>query len=183
LPKTTQKEKAKWVDPLTPRDMDKILAAVRKYRFKRRPARHPERDQCLLSLMYCHGLRVSEARDMKISDVDVDQKQLKVNRKKNGIDGTYPLHRREWKLMEDWLRIRMTKAPGVDALFVSQKNAKLSYPMVWILVKRYAEAAGLQSCETDAKGRNRFKVHCHTLRHSAGNKTINRGVDMRQVQA
>jgi integrase len=47
---------------LTGREVEKLLAAVK-------GARHEARDQCLILLMFRHGLRVSEAVGLKILDV------------------------------------------------------------------------------------------------------------------
>jgi integrase len=47
---------------LTGPEVEKLLAAVK-------GARHEARDQCLILLMFRHGLRVSEAVGLKILDV------------------------------------------------------------------------------------------------------------------
>ena len=48
---------------LTQTEIDQLLAATKT------ASRNPERDYCLLLLMFRHGLRVSEACSLKLSDM------------------------------------------------------------------------------------------------------------------
>ena len=50
---------------LTGLEVDKLLAAVK-------GARHEARDRCLILLLFRHGLRVSEACGLKLSQVDTE---------------------------------------------------------------------------------------------------------------
>ena len=50
---------------LTGLEVEKLLAATK-------GARHEARDRCLILLMFRHGLRVSEAVGLKLSDVDLE---------------------------------------------------------------------------------------------------------------
>ena len=50
---------------LTPDEIDKLLKA----RKDKSLSRHPEREYCRLLLMVRHGLRASEACELKLSDV------------------------------------------------------------------------------------------------------------------
>jgi integrase len=45
-------------------------------------AKHLERDYCMLLLIARHGLRVQEALNLKVSDVDFDGMQLNIKRLK-----------------------------------------------------------------------------------------------------
>ena len=59
---------------LTQAEMDRLLAASKEH------SRNPARDYAILLLMFRHGLRVSELCAMKLSDVNVDTKELHVTR-------------------------------------------------------------------------------------------------------
>ena len=48
-------------------------------------SRHGIRDHLILLTIYQHGLRVSEAIALKISDVNLNQSRLWVRRLKNGL--------------------------------------------------------------------------------------------------
>ena len=59
-------------------EVDRLLAATK-------GSRNATRDRCLLLLMYRHGLRVSEACGLKLSQVDVGSRILHVARLKKGL--------------------------------------------------------------------------------------------------
>ena len=65
-------------------EVDKLLAAVK-------GARHEVRDRCLLLLLFRHGLRVSEACGLRLSQVDIESRVLHVARLKHGLSTTHPL--------------------------------------------------------------------------------------------
>jgi len=50
---------------LTSREIEKLIAATK-------GARHEARDRCLLMLMFRHGLRVSEALSLTLSQIDLE---------------------------------------------------------------------------------------------------------------
>jgi type 1 fimbriae regulatory protein FimB len=69
-----------------PEEVAKFLAAAK----DKNLSRNPERDYCLLLLMARHGLRVSEATGLRLSDVDLQAKVMHVKRLKNGVSTTHP---------------------------------------------------------------------------------------------
>jgi site-specific recombinase XerD len=154
---------------LTPDEVEKLLKASK----DKSLSRHPEREYCLLLLMVRHGLRASEACELKLSDVHLAEKNLYVNRLKKGISTTHPLYNGEVKAIKDWLakRQEMTLDPS-GTLFISEQCRPLSRSMVHRLVQRYAEAAGLAD----------LNVHPHMLRHACGYDLANRGIDTRGIQ-
>lgn len=62
---------------LTERELEKLIEAAR-------DSRNAARDRCLLLLMFRHGLRVSEACGLKLSQVDIESRVLHVARLKKG---------------------------------------------------------------------------------------------------
>ena len=69
---------------LTQLEVERLIAATK-------GSRHEARDRCLLLLMFRHGLRVSEACGMQLSQVDVESRVLHVARLKKGLSTTHPL--------------------------------------------------------------------------------------------
>jgi integrase len=67
------------------------------------PVRNPECGYCLVLLMVRHGLRVSEAINLMLSDVDLQAKVMRVKRLKNGVSTTHPLYNGEVKAIKDWM--------------------------------------------------------------------------------
>ena len=69
----------------------KLLDASRKEGL----SRNRERDHCLLLLMFRHGLRVSEACKLKVTDVNLKEKIIYIHRLKNGNAATQPMYNGE----------------------------------------------------------------------------------------
>ena len=72
--------------------------------------RYPFRDKVLLRLVYRHGLRASEAVNMRWSQVDLDQGVLHVARVKGSKDSTHSLDRDELRDLRK-LRQQVTGPP------------------------------------------------------------------------
>jgi len=86
---------------LTPQEISRLLAACRL-------SRHPERNSCLIYMSFIHGLRASEALSLKLSDLNLESKELYVHRLKNGFSVNHPLIDEEIPLIKAWLNVRRT---------------------------------------------------------------------------
>jgi type 1 fimbriae regulatory protein FimB/type 1 fimbriae regulatory protein FimE len=73
---------------LTESEMDKLLAALKRNR-------HGQRDWLIGLLIYRHGLRVSEACDLRWDDVDWSKRTIDVRRLKGSHDSRHYLERDE----------------------------------------------------------------------------------------
>ena len=122
--------------------------------------------------MYRHGLRVSEACRLKVTDLDLKTKHIHVNRLKNGTPTSQPMYNGEVAAVNAWLKVRAKMHPHSDVLFISERRAPLSRFTVLQMVGKYAKAAGLEE----------LLVHPHMLRHATGYAMANRGVDTRLIQ-
>ncbi len=151
---------------LTPTEVDKLLCAAKKQEH------NPERNYCLLLLMYHHGLRVSEACQLKLNDIDLGEKVIHIKRLKNGKSAVQPIYPSEVKALRDWLKVRETMGAHGDALFISERNQPMNRATVNVIVNKVAEAAGLSS----------LYVHPHQLRHACGYFLANEGRDTRSIQ-
>ena len=136
-----------------------------------RGSRTEARDRCLILLMFRHGLRVSEACALKLSQVDLDSRVLHVARLKQGLSTTHPLRTDELRVIKAWLAERNRMAPAGDAFFVSERRTALNRRSAWVAVRRYGELAEL-SVET----------HPHMLRHACGYALADQGADTRLIQ-
>src|SRR5205823_12696156 len=96
----------------------------------RAPATRPA-DRCLLLLMFRHGLRVSEACGLVLSQVDIESRVLHVRRLKAGLSTTHPLRGDEIKSIKAWLTERAKMKPDTDAFFISERRRPLSRNTVW----------------------------------------------------
>jgi integrase len=89
-----------------------VFAEVEKLLEAAKGGRHAARDRCLLLLMFRHGLRVSEACGLQLSQVDTGSRVLHVARLKQGLSTTHPLRGDEIRAMKAWLVERARMKPG-----------------------------------------------------------------------
>src|SRR5262249_8821239 len=113
---------------------------------------------------YRHGLRCSEAVDLRVEDISFDRATLWVKRLKGSNSGT---HGDELRAIRRYLNSRQDNLPW---LFLSERQGRLTRFAVNYLVNRTAEASGF----------NNF--HPQWLRDSCGYALADRGVDLRTIQ-
>jgi len=149
---------------LTSVEVDKLICATK-------GKRHEARDRCLLLLMFRHGLRVSEACGLKLSQVDTESRVLHVARLKRGLSTTHPLRADEIKVIKIWLAKRAKMKVETDTFFVSERRRPLSRITAWAAIRDYGELAGLP-----------LPAHPHMLRHACGFALADQGADTRLIQ-
>ena len=108
------------------------------------------RDHLLFLMMYRHGLRCSEAIDLRRDDISFDRASLWVRRLKGSNSGMHPIEGDELRAIRRYLATRNDDLPW---LFISERSGKLTRFAVNYLVERTAKEAGLND------------VHPHCLRH------------------
>ena len=134
-------------------------------------SRNEARDRCLLLLMFRHGLRVSEACGLVLSQVDTESLVLHVKRLKEGLSTTHLLRGGELKAIKAWLATRAKIEPDTDAFFISERRGPLSCKTAWLMIREYGRRAGLP---VEAKP--------HMLRHACGFALADQGADTRLIQ-
>lgn len=149
---------------LTQIEVERLIAATRE-------SRNEARDRCLLLLMFRHGLRVSEACGLRLSQVDTDSRVLHVSRLKKGLSTTHPLRADELRAIKAWMVQRGGMAPASDAFFVSERRQPLNRRTAWAAIRRYGELAQLP-----------LDAHPHMLRHACGYALADQGADTRLIQ-
>src|ERR1700722_16475800 len=78
---------------LTPDEAHRLIAAAGKR------GRYPERDRVMVRLVYRHGLRASEACDLRWDQLNLDEGTITVRRRKMGKDSTHTMDRDELRDM------------------------------------------------------------------------------------
>ncbi|MBV8667394.1 MAG: site-specific tyrosine recombinase XerD [Burkholderiaceae bacterium] len=131
------------------------------------------RDRTMLELMYASGLRVSELVSLKSIEVGMNEGVLRVTGK-GGKTRLTPFGEQA----RDWLERYLREARGAilngqlaDALFVTARGGAMTRQMFWVLIKKYAAAAGIH-----------VPLSPHTLRHAFATHLLNHGADLRVVQ-
>jgi integrase/recombinase XerD len=135
------------------------------------------RDRAMLELMYASGLRVSELVPLKVLNVSLQENVLRVVGKGNK-ERLVPFG----EVASLWLgrylseaRASLLAGKQTDDLFVTHRGTKagsaMSRVMFWMIVKKYARDAGINS-----------PLSPHTLRHAFATHLLNHGADLRAVQ-
>ena len=131
------------------------------------------RDRAMLELLYASGLRVSELVGLPLAAVDAQLGIVRV-RGKGGKERIVPVGERAQEALGVYLRSARPVLLGARQsrdLFVTARGRSMTRQGFWKLLGRYARAAGLSD------------VHPHTLRHSFATHLLERGADLRAVQA
>lgn len=132
------------------------------------------RDRALLELLYATGMRVTEVVTLQVDDIDLDKGTV-VCRGKSSKQRAIPIQGESavTALKEYLLRSRpgLAKEPDQRALFLNHRGEKLTRQGLWLIIKAYAEAAGISA-----------EVTPHTLRHSFAKHLLGKGAGIRQLQ-
>ena len=129
---------------------------------------HGLRDKALLEVMYATGLRVTEAVKLTLSDIDLHRGSIRTIGKGDKLR-LVPLGQEAAYWVERYCnesRPLLLKNKICDEVFVSQKRSGISRQLAWMIVKEYAEAAGIASlsphgllpcfCHAFGQSRRRF---------------------------
>jgi integrase/recombinase XerD len=132
------------------------------------------RDRALLELLYAAGLRASEALALRIEDVNLSAGYVvptgKGSRQRVVPVGAHALH---WvRLYLKTARPALVKRADAGRLFVNRFGRSLSRQALWGVLKKCARRADI-----------RATVSPHTLRHCFASHLLERGADLRSVQA
>lgn len=122
----------------------------------------------MIELLYSCGLRVSELVGINIKDLDVNEGFVRVMGK-GGKARFSPIGSSAINVLE----IYLTKRPESesDALFLNQKDLRISPRSVQNIVKKRALEVGVS-----------INVHPHMLRHAAATHFLQSSHDLRTVQ-
>lgn len=123
------------------------------------------RDRLIIRLLYTTGLRVSELVTLKKSDVNLEDSSLRVVGK--GGKERYVYFPQNLKPDLE----RQMKAVDGEWLFPSRRGGHIHYTTVERMIRNVARRAGLKK-----------KVTPHILRHSFATRSLEEGMDIREIQ-
>jgi integrase/recombinase XerD len=132
------------------------------------------RDRAILEVMYATGLRASELTGLTTVGVDLELGVVRVLGK-GRKERLVPLGRPARRWVKRYLaeaRDGFARGRPSPLLFLSSRGARLSPAGLWGLVRRHAVAAGVEKVLTP-----------HVLRHSFASHLLERGADLRALQA
>jgi integrase/recombinase XerD len=132
------------------------------------------RDAAMLETLYASGLRVSELVRLRLRDVNFDAGYLLVFGKgrKERLVPTGELAIAGLRAYVETARVTFTGGRATDTLFLTNRGRAMTRQGFWKLIGRYAIVAGI-----------RKRISPHKLRHSFATHLLERGADLRAVQA
>ncbi len=134
------------------------------------------RDWAILEFMYATGVRISELVTLRVRDVDLEERLVKV-RGKGSKERIVPFGGAAVEALIVYLResrpalAQAGERPPAATLFVSRRGRRLTRKGAWGIVKRRVLEAGIQS-----------RVTPHTLRHTFATHLLQGGADVAAVQ-
>jgi len=133
------------------------------------------RDRAILEVFYGTAIRASELAKLKTTDVDVEDRILRVVLGKGSKDRNVPLTRAAAEAVGRYLgdgRSRIRGAMRSRWLFLAIRGGQMYASLLNELVQDAAKKAGIEK-----------HVTCHTLRHSVATHLLKGGADIRHIQA
>jgi integrase/recombinase XerC len=129
------------------------------------------RDRALCELLYGSGLRVSEALQLNVGDVDERARTVRV-RGKRGKERIVPVTMEALDAIAAWTQMRAGVVTAADehALFVGSRGRRLTSAMAWRIVHRALGPI------TEAQRKSP-----HILRHSFATHLLDNGADLSAV--
>lgn len=126
------------------------------------------KSKLMVSLIYACGMRVSELINLKVQDINLNEKLGQIRQAKGKKDRVFNIPA---FLLED-LSKQISRQKEISKEFLFEgKNGKLSSRNLQKIVSNSAKKAGISK-----------QVHCHTLRHSFATHLLENGVDIRKIQ-
>lgn len=132
-----------------------------------------QRNKAIIEVLFSCGLRVSELVNLQLSNLYLDEGFIRVTGKGNK-ERLVPISPKAIKELNLWFLDRnlMKIKPGEqDYVFLNRRGAHLTRTMILIMLKRQAQAAGIQKT-----------ISPHTLRHSFATELLKGGADLRAIQ-
>ena len=132
------------------------------------------RDRAMIELLYATGLRVSELVGLSLNDVNLSAGYV-IALGKGKKERLVPLGSIAAAKLRAYLetsRPKLLRGKPSRALFVTSRRAGFSRMGFWKLLRRHALKAGI-----------RRSISPHQLRHSFATHLVERGADLRSVQA
>ncbi len=133
-----------------------------------------ERNKAIIEMLYGCGLRVSELINLKLSHLFLNEGFIRVTGK-GDKERLIPVGDAAKKQLLIYIReVRIHYSPvkeAEDIIFISRSGKKLSRQMVFIMIKKQCEKAGIKK-----------NISPHTFRHSFATHLVQNGADLRAVQ-
>ena len=154
---------------LTRQQIEELLTApTRMPKNRAAPVWMPLRDVAIMELFYSSGLRLSELAALDVATVDLYTESVRVlgkGRKERICPVGFPA-------LEAISRYRAAANVHAGPLFLNKSRKRISPRSIWLILKRYLQHTSIP-----------ISISPHKLRHSFATHMLDRGADLRSVQA
>lgn len=156
--------------PSPPRSIPKNLSFDEVQRLLDAPAIHKKPvDAIMLRTLYATGMRVSELIGVGVEDIDFNQALFRVKGKGSKVR-LIPIDPETARQIQWYVREIRHQTQG--PLFLTNREKGYTRQGFWKLIKKYASLAQIQS-----------NVSPHVLRHAFASHLLERGMNLRTLQA
>ncbi|HSP11994.1 MAG TPA: site-specific tyrosine recombinase XerD [Salegentibacter sp.] len=155
-------------DVISTEEIDRLISAIDLGKAE------GERNRAILETLYGCGLRVSELVNLQISDLFFEEGFIKVTGKgnKQRFVPVSPYTQKFINIYHNEIRPHLpVKKEATDTLFLNRRGNKLTRAMIFTIVRRLTEHAGINK-----------KISPHTFRHSFATHLLENGADLRAIQ-
>ena len=126
------------------------------------------RDAAIMELFYASGMRRAELASVRLADVDLTERTIRVTGKGNK-ERTVVINHAAAAAIESYLRVRPRSSDA--ALFLGRSGRALTPKHVWRIFRAIYRISGIQKHASP-----------HTLRHSFATHLVENGVDLETVR-
>jgi len=135
------------------------------------PSRHPVRDKTILELMYATGVRCSELVNIKLCDIDLTNKTIRIlgkgNRERIVLFGQKAVDQIQHYLEKE----RPNPQCSTEHLFLNYRGEHITSRSIQRIFEMFRKFLKLER-----------KITPHKIRHSFATHMLNQGADLRIVQ-
>ena len=131
------------------------------------------RNRAMLELLYATGMRVSELVSLNLDDINLERGSIRCFGK-GAKERLLPIHPKAVDAVRNYLdeaRERVANRRSGRAVFLNRRGERLTRQGFWMILRGYAQRAGLNG-----------KITPHTIRHSFATHLLRRGAPLRYVQ-
>lgn len=131
-----------------------------------------DRDRLIIELLYTTGIRRAELINLRLGDIELSQKTMKVLGKRNK-ERIVPLLDTTIYLFEIYLaeRMKLKSVKDRDFVFLTKSGVKIYETLVYRIINGYF-----------SKVSSKVKKSPHILRHTFATHLLNKGADLNSVK-
>jgi len=133
------------------------------------------RNKAIIETLYSCGLRVSELVNLRLSDLHFNENYISVIGK-GDKQRLVPIGHQAQKLITLYIEGQRNRVPiqkgSENIVFLNRRGRKLTREMIFLMIKKTADEAGI-----------RKTLSPHTFRHSFATHLLDGGADLRSIQA